>query len=58
MHSCEPNCCIAFAANSMVAIRPIEAGETITRDYEATETWFNHPFWCRCGSRRCRGRIG
>lgn len=57
-HSCEPNCRIAFPTNSMMAIRPIEAGEVITYDYETTETWFCHPFWCLCGSRRCRGRIG
>jgi hypothetical protein len=58
LHSCEPNCCVSFAASSMVAIRPIEAGEAITYDYETTEDWFSHPFWCRCGARRCRGRIG
>jgi SET domain-containing protein len=57
-HSCEPNCCISFPTNSMAAIRPINAGEAITCDYESTETWFSHPFWCQCGSRRCRGRIG
>jgi hypothetical protein len=57
-HSCEPNCCISFPTSAMVAIRPIEAGEAITYDYETTEAWFSHPFWCRCGSRRCRGRIG
>jgi hypothetical protein len=57
-HSCEPNCCISFPTSSVVAIRPIEAGEAITYDYETTETWFSHPFWCLCGSRRCRGRIG
>jgi uncharacterized protein len=57
-HSCEPNCCVAFPTSSVVAIRPIEAGETITYDFETTETWFSHPFWCLCGSRRCHGRIG
>jgi hypothetical protein len=57
-HSCEPNCCVSFPISSMVAVRTIEAGEAITYDYETTETWFSHPFWCRCASRRCRGRIG
>jgi hypothetical protein len=57
-HSCDPNCCVSFPTSSMVAIRPIEAGEVISYDYETTETWFSHPFWCQCGSRRCRGRIG
>jgi uncharacterized protein len=57
-HSCEPNCCVSFPNRSMVAIRPIAAGEAITYDYQSTERWFSHPFWCLCGSRRCRGRIG
>ena len=37
-HSCEPNCCVSFPTSSLVAIRPIEVGEAITCDYEATET--------------------
>ena len=57
-HSCEPNCCVSFPDRALVAIRPIEPGEAITYDYESTESWFSHPFWCQCGSRRCRGRIG
>jgi hypothetical protein len=57
-HSCEPNCCVSLPDRVMVAIRPIEAGEAISYDYETTESWFSHPFWCRCGARRCRGRIG
>ena len=57
-HSCEPNCCVSFPTHAVVAIRPIELGEVISYDYETTETWFSHPFWCLCGSRRCRGRIG
>jgi hypothetical protein len=57
-HSCEPNCCIDLPDRAMVAIRPIAAGEAISFDYETTESWFSHPFWCQCGSRRCRGRIG
>jgi tyrocidine synthetase-3 len=57
-HSCEPNCCVVFPASAVVAIRTIQPGDAITYDYETTETWFSHPFWCRCGSRRCRGRIG
>jgi len=57
-HSCDPNCCIDLHDRVMVAVRPIAAGEPISFDYETTETWFTHPFWRLCGSRRCRGRIG
>jgi len=57
-HACEPNCCVDLHGRRMVAIRSISSGEAITFDYETTERWFSHPFWCRCGARRCRGRIG
>lgn len=57
-HGCEPNCRIDLLSRVMRAVRPIEPGEAITYDYETTERWFSHPFWCRCGARRCRGRIG
>ena len=57
-HSCEPNCRIDLPDRAMVAIRTIAPGDSITYDYETTERWFSHPFWCLCGSRRCRGRIG
>ncbi len=57
-HACEPNCRLDLADRLALAVRPIAAGEAITYDYEATERWFSHPFWCQCGARRCRGRIG
>jgi hypothetical protein len=56
-HGCDPNCRISFREWSMVVIKPIEAGDPITIDYEATESQLAHPFLCLCGSRRCRGRI-
>jgi uncharacterized protein len=57
-HACEPNCRLDLEGRLTVAVRAIAAGEAITCDYETTERWFSHPFWCRCGARRCRGRIG
>ena len=57
-HSCDPNCELWAAQRVLVALRPIAVGEAISFDYETTETWFAHPFWCGCGARRCRGRIG
>ena len=56
-HSCEPSCRIAFPDRRMVAVRPIAPGEAITLDFRATERCLSRPFDCRCGSRRCRGRI-
>jgi uncharacterized protein len=57
-HACEPNCRLDLEGRVAVALRPIAAGEAVTYDYETTERWFSHPFWCQCGARRCRGRIG
>jgi len=56
-HSCEPNCGIK-GLNRIVAMRDISAGEHITWDYEMTEksSWWR--MRCRCGSERCRKRIG
>jgi hypothetical protein len=57
-HGCNPNCEISATQRLLIAVRPISVGEPISFDYETTETWFAHPFWCGCGARRCRGRIG
>lgn len=57
-HSCEPNCEIVIASRTLIARRPIAAGEPITFDHTRTESRFAHPFDCLCGSRRCRGRTG
>jgi len=57
-HSCEPNCRVDFAARALLACAPIAAGDAITMDYLSTDRRLSHPFDCRCGSRRCRGRIG
>lgn len=56
-HSCEPN---AFMRRyrgrvEFYSLRPIAAGEELTCDYG--ETHHNGALACRCGSRRCRGRL-
>ena len=56
-HSCEPNCGNK-GLTRIVAMRDIAAGEQLTWDYEMTE---KSDWWrlrCRCGSARCRKRIG
>jgi hypothetical protein len=56
-HSCDPSAWMADHA-SVVARRPISAGEEITGDYalwEADEDYVLEP--CTCGSRSCRGRV-
>ncbi|MDT0317468.1 SET domain-containing protein [Streptomyces millisiae] len=55
-HSCEPNLWHVDAF-TLVARRDIAVGEELTSDY-ATHTGVDG--WamdCRCGSRRCRGRV-
>lgn len=54
-HSCEPN--TAFSGLDLVALRDIRSGEELTIDYATFCDERMAPFECRCGSRRCRGRI-
>lgn len=56
-HSCDPNCGIKDLFK-VVAMRPIEAGEQITWDYEMTEKNLHWKMKCRCGSPLCRKVIG
>lgn len=56
-HSCEPNSGVRDAV-TLVAIRPIAAGEEIRYDYSTT---MDEDYWvmsCRCGAAHCRGTIG
>jgi len=53
-HSCAPNA--RLVARTVIAARPIEAGEEITFDYNTTEYDMASPFDCRCGAKGCRGR--
>jgi len=47
-HSCAPNAVVRERA--LLALRPIDAGEEITFDYNATEWELTAPFTCRCGA--------
>lgn len=61
-HSCEPNCGVLLPRGAemmtIVALRPIAAGEELTTDY-AMHDWEIEfmPVECRCGSALCRGRV-
>jgi hypothetical protein len=52
-HSCSPNAGIRGKV-SVVAMRPIKAGEEITIDYSTTEEDKLWSMECRCGSPVCR----
>ena len=56
-HSCEPNTYIrrAHGRVEFYSLRAIRAGEELTCDYG--ETQHAGGMGCRCGSRRCRGRV-
>jgi uncharacterized protein len=54
-HSCDPNLWLADAV-TLVARRPIHAGEELTVDY-ATMTVVPWQMECRCGASSCRGVI-
>lgn len=54
-HSCAPNAAV-IGDTTLVAIRPIAAGEEIRFDYSTTisDGW---TMACRCGAKNCRGLI-
>jgi hypothetical protein len=56
-HSCGPNAMLDMQNLMCIALRPIQAGESITIDYDATEERLFRPFQCSCGSPNCRGWV-
>lgn len=55
-HSCDPNAGMSGQI-SLVAMRPIRAGEEITFDYAMTDSLAYDEFGCACGAAACRGRV-
>ena len=55
-HSCDPNCGFTNA-HTLVAIRSVAPGESITFDYAMSDTNSFIEFPCRCGTSMCRGRL-
>jgi hypothetical protein len=52
-HSCAPNLRVDHERRVMVALRNIEAGETLNFNYLSTEWEMAEPFRCRCQARNC-----
>ena len=52
-HSCDAN--TRLTGRSLLAMRPIAAGEEITFDDRTTEWDMATPFTCRCGAPSCTG---
>lgn len=55
-HSCDPNAGLRGQI-TLVALRPIEAGEEVCFDYAMSEGSDYDEFACSCGTERCRGRV-
>lgn len=55
-HSCDPNCGF-LDARTLVAMRDIRPGETVTFDYAMSDTNSFVDFDCRCETPACRGRM-
>lgn len=55
-HSCAPNAGIQGQI-SLVALRPIAAGEEICYDYATTDSYRGLEFGCNCGAPACRKQI-
>lgn len=60
-HSCDPNCGIGVnksGAHDFVAIKSFSDNEEITFDYAMRNYTIDYfPSKCRCGSKKCRGKI-
>jgi hypothetical protein len=56
-HSCEPNGYIDFQNLSFRALRQIKKGEEVTFNYLTTEWDLANKFDCKCGSKKCYGKI-
>ncbi|RJQ14879.1 SET domain-containing protein [Candidatus Parcubacteria bacterium] len=52
-HSCQPNAGVQDSSK-LFALKPIKKGEEVTFDYSTT---IDESFFCKCGSKRCRGVI-
>ena len=55
-HSCEPNCGFTDST-TLVAMREIAAGETVTFDYAMSDTKPIFTFDCWCSTSKCRKKI-
>lgn len=55
-HACEPNAGLRGQL-SLVALRPIAAGEEVSYDYAMSDGSAYDEFPCACGAPRCRGRV-
>lgn len=56
-HSCDPNTGVRNNGVTLIAVRPIGAGEEIRFDYSTTMDDDHWTMDCFCGSPRCRRRI-
>lgn len=56
-HHCDPNVHLNLEAFSLIALKPIEAGEELHFFYPSTEWKMDRPFECNCGADNCLGTI-
>src|SRR5262245_22983990 len=56
-HSCDPNAVVEVGRPSLVALRPIKPGESITFFYPGAEVEMAQDFMCTCGSPGCIGHL-
>ncbi|MBK9569859.1 MAG: SET domain-containing protein-lysine N-methyltransferase [Chitinophagaceae bacterium] len=54
-HSCDPN--TVFDGLDVLVIKNISKGQEITLDYANFLDENMEPFYCQCGSPKCRGKI-
>ncbi len=54
-HSCSPNA--RFQERWVVTLKDIPKGEEVTVDYVKTEKGVSNHFVCKCGSKKCSGKL-
>jgi len=55
-HSCHPS--VKVVGNKLISITQINSGDSITFDYNKTETLMSNPFICHCCGKLITGKLG
>mmetsp|Transcript_36202 Transcript_36202/g.56709 ORF Transcript_36202/g.56709 Transcript_36202/m.56709 type:complete len:129 (-) Transcript_36202:1573-1959(-) len=55
-HHCSPNCIVDGEKKAVISCRVVNPGESLTFDYNVSETLMSDPFVCNCCGKWIRGR--
>lgn len=55
-HSCDPS--VKVVKNKLICLKDINDGDSITFDYNVSETEMSNPFVCHCCDKLISGKLG